>query len=78
MNKIPISKLKSNLSNVKVGDRVFILSHLQGWGRVTYVSKTFIKFTFLKANYSCSIDGKIFEIDKNPAVFTKEPMVIIE
>lgn len=67
-------ELKSNLSNVKVGDKVF--STIDGWGIVALISgdiKYHINVKFENYYSVFTLDGKINDTDKYPALFTYNP-----
>lgn len=68
-------ELKSDLSNVKVGDRVFCT--LYGWGTISNIKKDAdhpIKVNFINGNYaSYRLDGKLAIVAELPSLFTYNP-----
>lgn len=72
-------KIESDLSNIKVGDKVF--STIDGWGIVKSIGEDIyypIKAGFENCYNVFTLDGKINDTDKYPALFTYNPFEKIE
>jgi hypothetical protein len=62
--------MKSDLSKVKVGDRIFTIE--EGWVNVISIDDT-DKYPIETENYTYTIDGKVNIGDKYPSAFLEYP-----
>ena len=63
--------MKSDLSNVKVGDKIWTIQ--EGWVQVESISKKDVIYPILIKNYWYTLDGKLSEIDEHPSAFLSNP-----
>ena len=63
--------MKSDLSNVKVGQKIWTIQ--EGWVQVESISKKKVIYPILIKNYWYTLDGKLSEIDEHPSAFLEKP-----